>query len=193
MRAARECRGILGRMSKAFTREEVEPPLVVAPRAPLPEGVPNYVTARGLARLREELIGLEAELANAAQEPDGAGREPAQAALVMRRAELEHRIASAELVEPPSEPTDTVRFGATVSIDGAGGLRRYWIVGVDEADPASGRIAFVSPLARALVGRVAGDIVRVRTPRGEEELEIVSVEYERSDSSRVAIPREQPR
>jgi transcription elongation factor GreB len=180
-------------VSKAFTSEEVEPPLIVPSRPPLPEGVPNYVTARGLARLREELIGLEAELSNAAHSQDGAGREPAQAALAMRRAELEHRIASAELVEPPSEPTDTVRFGASVSIEGDGGVRRYWIVGVDEADPASGRIAFVSPLAQALVGRVAGDIVRVRTPRGEEELEIVSVEYEPSDSRRVPIPREQPR
>ena len=148
-------------LSKAFTREDgAEPPPLVPPRAPLPEGVPNYVTERGLAQLREELAALPAERASAE-----------------RRAELERRIASAEVVPPRAEPQGTVRFGATVTVDGRGGRRRYQIVGVDEAAAASGKIAFVSPLARALLGRVAGDTVRVRTPRGEEELEIVAVEY----------------
>ncbi len=66
-----------------------------------------------------------------------------------------------------------------MTVDGRGGPRRYQIVGVDEADAASGKIAFVSPLARALLGRSAGDTAHVRTPRGEEELEIVAVEYAR--------------
>jgi transcription elongation factor GreB len=111
-------------MSKAFTDEEAaEPPRVVPPRAPLPEGVRNYVTERGLALLH------------------------------------------AELVPPPSGPQDVVRFGATVRVEGGEGVRRYQIVGV------------VSPLARALLGRSVGDTIRFRAPRGEEELEIVAVEY----------------
>ena len=77
----------------------------------------------------------------------------------------------------PPEPRDQVRFGATVTVDGAGGVRRYQIVGVDEADAARGKIAFVSPLARALLGSAVGDTARLRAPRGEEELEIVAVEY----------------
>ena len=117
------------------------------------------MTERGLALLREELAAL-------------------QSANPERRAELERRIASAEVVPRPAEPQGRVRFGATVTVDGRSGRRRYQIVGVDEADAASGRIAFLSPLARALLGCVAGDTVRVRTPRGEEELEIAAVDYD---------------
>jgi transcription elongation factor GreB len=117
--------------------------------------VPNYVTERGLALLREELASAPPE----------------------RRAELERRIASAELVAPPPEGEERVRFGATVTVAGRGGRRTYRIVGVDEADAAAGTIAFVSPLARALMGRAPGDAIRVRTPRGEEELELVAVAY----------------
>jgi transcription elongation factor GreB len=55
---------------------------------------------------------------------------------------------------------------------------RYTIVGVDEADAAQQRIAFVSPLARALLGRTVGDTVRLRAPRGDRELEIVAIAYD---------------
>jgi transcription elongation factor GreB len=169
-------------VSKAFTDEETaEPPRFVPPRAPLPPGVPNYVTARGLALLRTELDALAGERARAERELPEPERAPALAALAQRRAELEDRIASAELVRPPAEPTDTVRFGAVVTVAGAAGERRYRIVGVDEADAAQGRIAFVAPLARALLGRAAGDSVRVRLPRGEDELEILAVRYDDDD------------
>jgi transcription elongation factor GreB len=165
-------------MSKAFTDEEAaEPPRVVAPRAPLPAGVPNYVTSAGLALLRAELAALDAERAVAEHEPEVAGRAHALASLAQRRAELEARIASAEIVPLPPQPRNQVRFGATVSVDGAGGVRHYQIVGVDEADAARGKLAFVSPLARALLGASVGDTIRLRAPRGEEELEIVAVEY----------------
>lgn len=153
-------------MSKAFTSEETaDAPPIVAPRAPLPAGVPNYVTPRGLARLRDELAALR----TSPLEPS---------ALAQRRAELEARIASAELVPPPTEPTDVVRFGANVTVRGESGVRRHRIVGVDEADPARGRIAFVAPLARALLGRAVGDTIVLRAPRGDEELELVAVDYE---------------
>jgi len=165
-------------MSKAFTDEEAaELPRIVPPRAPLPEGVPNYVTERGLGLLRQELAALQAERLSAERAPEDASRTQALAALAQRRAELEARIASAEPVPLPPEPRDTVRFGATVSVDGEGGLRRYRIVGVDEADASRGKLAFVSPLALALLGRTVGDRVRLRAPRGEEELEIVAIDY----------------
>lgn len=170
-------RDIFAAVSKAFTDEEAgEPPRIIPPRAPLPPGVPNYVTARGLARLREELAALAAERASAAAEPASPERVQQLAVLAKRRAELEQRIASAELVPPP-ESRDTVRFGASVRVSGEGGVRSYRIVGVDEADASLGDIAFVSPLARALLGRSVGDAVRLRAPRGEEELEIVAIEY----------------
>jgi transcription elongation factor GreB len=165
-------------VSKAFTDEETaEPPRIVPARAPLPPGVPNYVTARGLARLHAELAALRAERVDL----DAGARSPEQAerlaALSCRRAELEQRIASAERVASPEGACDTVRFGASVSVEGASGVRRYRIVGVDEADAARGDIAFVSPLARALLGKSVGDRVRLRAPRGDEELEILAVDY----------------
>ena len=59
----------------------------------------------------------------------------------------------------------------------SGGERRYEIVGVDEADVAHGRVAFVAPLARALLGKRVGDVALLRTPRGEEELEVLAIDY----------------
>jgi transcription elongation factor GreB len=160
-------------VSKAFTDEEAqEQPPLVRPRAPLPSGMPNYVTARGLAELRAELVELDAQRAALAR-ADAA----ALAALAQRRAELEQRLASAELVPPPPDP-DAVRFGARVAVHGADGERRYQIVGVDEADAARGKIAFVAPLARVLIGCSVGERVRLRVPRGDEELCILSIEYD---------------
>ena len=167
-------------VSKAFTREEEAGlPVIVPPRAPLPEGVPNYVTANGLAQLREELAKLGAEQEWAGRDLEDMARTQALAALTARRGELERRIANAELVAPPTEGSfDEIRFGATVAVRSEVGLRKYSIVGVDEADAARGKIAFVSPLARALLGRSVGEVVQLRTPRGVETLRIDSVHYD---------------
>lgn len=171
-------------MSKAFTDEEAaDAPPIVPPRAPLPAGVPNYVTARGLGLLRDELAALDAERAAAERSGDDRTRAQALAALAERRAALAERIASAELVPPPPS-ADVVRFGATVTVAGEAGRRRYRLVGVDEADATRADIAFVAPLARALLGRAAGDVVRFRSPRGEEELEITAVAYEEAERDR---------
>ena len=98
------------------------------------------------------------------------------------RAELEERIATALVVSPPearSALRGEARFGATVHLrDAEGRARVVRIVGVDEADAAHGLVAFTAPLARALLGRHAGDVVSVRTPGGEEELELVSVAWD---------------
>ena len=61
--------------------------------------------------------------------------------------------------------------------DASGNLRRYRIVGVDEAEPESGRLAFTAPLARQLMGKRLGDAVLLRTARGEVELEVIGVDY----------------
>jgi transcription elongation factor GreB len=173
-------------VSRAFTKEDEagEAPLVPR-RAPLPQGVPNYVTSRGLAALRAELAELHALVAAARTAP-GAGSEPEAAraralnALAERVAELETRLGSAELVTAPELAPDEIRFGATVTVASPSGAERsYTIVGVDEADATAGRIAFVAPLARALLGKHAGDVAVVRTPHGDEELAIIALNYER--------------
>lgn len=163
-------------MSKAFTKnDDTGAPPFVPRRAPLPPGQPNYVTARGLALLRAELVSLRAEQARRGTSADGAP----DTTLLERLAELEERLAASELVTPPHPPPAEVRFGAVVTVrTEAGTERTFSIVGVDEADADSGRIAFVAPLARALLGKRPGDVATVRAPHGEEELELVRVWYE---------------
>jgi transcription elongation factor GreB len=166
-------------MSKAFTKDDDvgSEPVVIASRAPLPPDTPNYVTARGLVLLQSELSALELERRQLAAQTEDAERRRASAVLTSRVAELSTRIATAEIVPTPAS-RDEVRFGATVHTASADGSTRvYRIVGVDEADAAHGSIAFVAPLARALLGRRVGDGAIVRIPRGEEELEITAIEY----------------
>jgi transcription elongation factor GreB len=167
-------------VSKAFTSEETpDPPQLVPRRAPLPVGSPNYVTARGLSALRAELASLQAERVGVDLLASADDRARTLSALQARTQELEERITSAELVDTSTHPPDEIRFGAQVSVRGPDNVERaYEIVGVDEADAARGRLAFSAPLARALLGRHVGDAVTLRTPRGEDELEVLSVRYE---------------
>ncbi len=105
-------------------------------------------------------------------------REQLAAATGAQRAELERRIAGAVLAPPPADP-DEIRFGAHVTLlTEDGQTRRIQIVGVDESDPAGGLVAFVAPLARALLGRRAGDAVTVRSPGGSDEVTIEAVQYD---------------
>jgi transcription elongation factor GreB len=145
-------------MSKAFMKEDgPDEPVLIRHRPTLPEGVPNYVTPRGLETLRAEFNSSK----------PGA-----------RRSELERRIGAAVIGAPPADRGEA-RFGARVTMrDQNDQLRQVQIVGVDEADPASRMIAFVAPLARALLGRRVGDSVTARTPGGAEQLEIVAIEYD---------------
>ena len=173
-------------MSKAFTSEETpDNEIVVRPRAPLPPGVPNWVTPRGLQSLRSEENALDRERARLQQDAvdDESGRSRRLAVLSARIAELSERLANAQLVPVPDRAPETVRFGTTVTlrtISGAraGEQRRFQIVGVDEANPDDGRVAFTSPIARAILGRSIGDEAILRLPRGEEALEIVDIDYE---------------
>jgi transcription elongation factor GreB len=145
-------------VSKAFTKDDrPDEPVVVRHRPSLPEGLPNYVTRRGLEGLRNLLATTEPGL---------------------RRSELEQRIATAVLVGPPAQ-REEIRFGARVKMrDAACALREVQIVGVDEADPGTGLVAFLAPLARALLGRGVGDRVTVQAPGGSEELEVLAVDYD---------------
>lgn len=164
---------MLRSVSRAFVKEDrVEVPLVV-PRVPLPEGTPNYVTARGLSLLREERASLETERARHLSTGDG------DPGFGERIAELEARIGSAVLVDPSLLSHDEVRFSARVTLRSeAGAERRYRIVGIDEAEPSLGRIAFIAPLARSLLGRKLGDLVMLRSGGVEEEFEIAAIDYE---------------
>jgi transcription elongation factor GreB len=166
-------------MSKAFTKESDEGPgndVQVAPRDPLPSGVKNYVTPGGAAALREELARLERE-----PRPKGdkgtAARKRADAQ--ERRIQfLRDRVANMIVVDPGSQDKDSVHFGATVTVaDEEGNEKSYRIVGVDESDPAQGKISWISPIAKALISARVGDIVTLELPDGNAELEILQIDY----------------
>jgi transcription elongation factor GreA len=90
---------------------------------------------------------------------------------------LEDRLARAEIIDVTKLSGERVVFGATVKLEDAdsGAKTQYTIVGETEADLKKGRISITSPIARGLVGREVGDTVRIRTPGGEREYEILEV------------------
>jgi transcription elongation factor GreA len=96
-----------------------------------------------------------------------------------RIAELEDRLARAEVIDVSKLSGDTIKFGATVTlIDEDTDERKVWqIVGEPEADAKKGRISITSPLARALIGKTKGASVEVVTPGGAKAYEVKKVEW----------------
>ena len=92
---------------------------------------------------------------------------------------LSKRLDAAVVVDNAGKEHDRVFFGATVVVaDESGAERTVTIVGVDELDPARGRVSWISPIATALMKASVGDVVTLRTPRGTEELEIRAIRYD---------------
>ncbi|MFO1207210.1 MAG: transcription elongation factor GreB [Burkholderiales bacterium] len=92
---------------------------------------------------------------------------------------LMKRLETVEVVDHQGRQHEQVFFGATVTIaDAAGGERTLSIVGIDEVDPARGRVSWISPVARALLKAREGDVVNLRTPAGTEQIEVVEIRYE---------------
>jgi transcription elongation factor GreA len=91
--------------------------------------------------------------------------------------DLESKLSGAEVIEPPKDGV-RVTFGSTVRLRAPDGKElRYQIVGSDEADPTTGRISILSPIARTLIGKEVGDEVKVQAPGGARELEIVAANF----------------
>ena len=168
-------------MSRAFVKDDApgEPP-IVPPRASLPDGVPNYVTPRGMLLLREERSTLEVERSTIhGMKLDDAERQRQLVVIAGRLAELAQRISSARVVRPLDKQPTAVRFGTLVTTRSNAGIEKtIQIVGVDEANVNEDRIAFVAPIANALIGRHIGDSVELQTPAGMETLVITAISYE---------------
>lgn len=160
---------------------------------PIPSGSKNYITPTGFQRLKDEALQLldreRPELVKviAWAAANGDRSENADYIYGKRRLReidrrirfLTKRLDAAEVIDPAQrEDTDRVFFGATVTLaDESGTYSIYSIVGIDEADAARGRISWVSPLARALLKRQAGEQFVFKAPGGDQVLEIVEVEY----------------
>ncbi|MFC5270898.1 GreA/GreB family elongation factor [Adhaeribacter terreus] len=171
-------------MSRAFTKEEdAQEQPIIPPRAALPAGVPNYVTPRGLELLREELITLETERAKAEANRENETDRTRQLSIFNGQiSALTSRIASAKVVDPKNQPADEVRFGATVTLKTKSGgkpgtIRKFSIVGVDEASVPEGKIAFNAPIARAVQGAKKGDQITLQLGRNTETVEITEIAY----------------
>lgn len=163
-------------MSRAFVKDDGpdEPP-IVPPRPPLPAGVTNYVTPRGLKLLVDERNKLESKRASLSSKVDDTAKREITV-VNQQLVEINKRIGSARVVKPSDDRPDTVRFGTTPSLRYADGtVRTLTIVGVDEADPARDRIPFTSPVARAITGKSIGSKVPIKTPSGEDLVIIESI------------------
>jgi transcription elongation GreA/GreB family factor len=154
-------------VSRAFVKEsddagEPLPELAISPH-------PNFVTPDGSRLIDARIAALDAELKSARAADD-------KALLARVNRDLRYwtqRRATARVVPPAAAP-DVVRFGVTVALRylDDGEKTRFKIVGEDEAEPARGFVSFVSPLAKSLLGKSAGDEVRVL----ERTAEIVALE-----------------
>lgn len=140
-------------MSVAFRRDGDDEHLEPRFEIPIPPG-PNLVTARGLALIGARVTELEAELAAlVAQGADATRIDPV-------KRDLRYWQTRQITAEPVPVPTgETVEIGTSVTFRHRGKVRTLAITGDDEADPAADRIAFSAPLARALLGAEAGEVL----------------------------------
>lgn len=92
---------------------------------------------------------------------------------------MEDKLARAQIIDPKTISSDKIVFGATINLVDVDTEKKvvYKIVGEDEASIENGTISITSPIARALIGKEAGDVATVRAPSGEREYEIVDIAY----------------
>jgi len=152
------------------------------------------LTVRGAQRLKEELQRLKSvdrpAVINAIAEARAQGdlsenaeydaAKERQGFIEGRIAEVEAKLAAAQVIDPSTlDAGGRIVFGATVSLEDldAGDTVTYQIVGDDEADIKQGKISVSSPIARALIGKSAGDVAEVNAPGGLREYEVLDVRY----------------
>lgn len=180
-------------MNKAFTKETNDEEDLPDAVNSLPAGSKNYITPEGMARLQDELKHLRTverpQVVETVSWAAGNGDRSENGDYIYGKKRLREidrrlrflikRMEIAEVVDPALQKNhDQVFFGATVTYaDSKGTERTVRIVGVDEARMEKGEISWISPVARALMKALDGDIVKMRTPGGEEELEILKIEY----------------
>jgi transcription elongation GreA/GreB family factor len=146
-------------VSRAFIKEDIDLPERSGRKrsaSGLPPGATNYITARGAKRLRDELQTLRE--ANAVGE---------------RVTELEQILASVHVVAPPESPSNSVTFGATVTVqDKKGATERFTIVGVDELEFERSALSWISPLGKALLNADRGDWITLGDGRTAKVVQI---------------------
>jgi len=181
-------------VNKAFVKEsDSDEDDDIGGLPPIPPGAKNYITPHGYQRIREELLQLidveRPEVVRVVHWAASNGDRSENGDYIYgkrRLREIDRRIRFltkrldlAEVVDPSvHHGSDQVFFGATVTyVNAAGDEQTIRIVGIDELDPLNGKISWVSPVARALTKAKEGDVITLRTPAGDDELEILRVTY----------------
>jgi len=178
-------------MSKAFTKEDSAAPEEEFEAPAVPAGSKNYISPAGFARLKAELRELveverpEVVRTVAWAASNGDRSENGDYIYGKRRLReidrrvrfLIKRLENAEVVQSAGRDTDQIFFGARVRLKSVSGEKTITILGLDEVDPAHGIVSWISPIAKALIKAREGDTVVLRTPAGEEKLEILEVSY----------------
>jgi transcription elongation factor GreB len=178
-------------MSKAFVKEDPEAPEEELEAPAVAAGSKNYISPAGFARLKAELRELveverpEVVKTVAWAASNGDRSENGDYIYGKRRLReidrrlrfLIKRLENAEVVQSSGRDTDQIFFGATVRVKTKSDIKEITILGLDEVDPAHGIVSWVSPIAKALIKAREGDTVTLRTPAGEEKLEILEVSY----------------
>ena len=180
-------------MSKAFVKEsdDAGDDVPEAPELRAPGGK-NYITPAGFARLKAELkhlvetdrpevvrtVSWAAKNGDRSENGDYLYGKKRLREIDRRVRFLIRRLENAEVVHSAGRKTDQVFFGASVQLRaGDGTTRSVTLVGGDEVDPARGRVSWYSPIGRALLKAREGDVVTLRSPAGEDALEILEVQY----------------
>ena len=180
-------------MSKAFTRETDGDDEEEVALPELPGGGKNYMTPAGYARLRAELLQLmdeerpkvveavhwAAKNGDRSENGDYIYGKKRLREIDRRIRFLTKRLELAEVTDPAvHHGRDQVFFGATVRYaQESGEERTVRIMGIDEADSAQGEVSWISPIARALLKARVGDVVKLVTPAGVQEVEVIEVRY----------------
>lgn len=181
-------------MSKAFVRESEDDD--EAPELqPSPPPAKNYISPGGYARLKGELkqlveverpevvrtVSWAAKNGDRSENGDYLYGKKRLREIDRRVRFLIRRLEAAEVVDAAGRDSDQVFFGSTVRIRSNDVERTLVIVGVDETDTARGRVSWISPVAKALLKAREGDRVRLQTPGGAEQLEVLEVRYDPID------------
>jgi transcription elongation factor GreB len=166
-------------MSRGFVKEDDQEEVPRVPqRAFLPDGVPNFVTSAGLQLLLEE----RKELIRERDEINISSENEKRIAVNFINAKLQllnNRIAEAQVVVSGEQPQNEIRFSAIVTLKAVatGKTQVLQVTGVDEANISKGKISFLSPIARALMNKQAGEKVLVKRDRDEIAFEILKITY----------------
>lgn len=148
-------------VSRAFVKEDVDPPERSGRKrsaSGLPPGADNYITARGAKRLRDEVNLLRTTT-------------PGSERII----ELEQVLTSAHVVDAPQAPSNSVAFGATVTVkDKEGSTQTFTVVGVDELNFEPDAISWISPVGKALLAADMGEWLRLDDGRS---VKVVKIEY----------------